>query len=426
MSKRKREIIPLLPLGNLNLDTATLITNHLHFGSIVNLLSTSMKNNLFFRPLLDLRIAACMVHAKRKEVRFLVEHNPDLLFKKEQKITDPRGRTFFNVSVYQLMVILRDKKMTELIMPLIPDRLQPLRQEQFEEISFGGADLVRLNFNPLTENDFNRIREFKTQIATSQKLENVMFTLLENPDGLLYYQDDNGVDHFYYANCEKQLIRELTSNLERKTPDYIKFKKILENFELNSSRRSTNDEHKFIEKTFGVLLMRKGIHFEYKGIGYQDNCSGFLLINALRTRYRISEEVLNNGNYLLADAYWKSTIGERQGDVIWLLEALCDPTRPQNKNKPTPPFTIKRNGVDVKVFINGELDKDLGKRYAIFNGGENLRYYNGQPWGLAGCAGIRGNDLLFLNKLVQEAKKTVIEMQQPENLYSSECQSSKI
>ncbi|MBA2710945.1 MAG: hypothetical protein H0U57_10170 [Tatlockia sp.] len=425
MSKRKSEITPLLPLGNLNLDTATLITEHLHFGSIVNLSSTSKNNNLFFRPLLEGRVATCMVHAKSREVCYLVKHNPDLLFKKEQKITDPRGRTYFNLSVYQLMIMLRDKKMTELIMPLIPARLQSLRQEQFEEISFGGADLVRLNFNPLIANDFNRVREFKTQIETSLNPENVTFPLLENLDGLLYYQDDNGIEHFYYANCENKSIRELTSNLERKNPDFIQFKKTLENFELNSSRRSTNDEHQFIEKTFGVLLRRKGIHFEYEGIGYQDNCSGFLLINALRTSYRLSEAALNNGNYLIADAYWKNTVGKRQGDVIWLLEALCELKRPQNKNNPTPPFTIKRNGVDVTVFINGELNKDLGSRYAIFNGGNQLRYYDGQPWGLAGCAGVRGNDLLFVNKLVEEAKKTVIEMQQPENRCSSECQSFK-
>ena len=126
--------------------------------------------------------------------------NPELYFKKGQ-VTDPSGTTYYNVSAYQLVKFLCDADMDERIRSLIPETIrvrrgtkdidldtQAIMEQQYAQIGCGGADLVKMDRDPTTL-DFEEIMRFKTTYTVNGVPTAVSFPLLENPDGIIYYQN---------------------------------------------------------------------------------------------------------------------------------------------------------------------------------------------------------------------------------------------
>ncbi|MFT4058586.1 MAG: hypothetical protein QM652_03460 [Legionella sp.] len=157
-----------------------------------------------------------MVQGDLATLKFIAGRNLEALFQKGT-ITDPRERTFYDVSAWQLILFLCDVGMKQQLMPLIPEQFKAIAQNQTKELGFGGADLIKLSRDPhaVASEDFKGITQFK-QIVTlySGSRKEITVPLLENVDGLFYYQHENKEIHFYYANRDTKTIRPLEANIK--------------------------------------------------------------------------------------------------------------------------------------------------------------------------------------------------------------------
>ena len=95
--------------------------------------------------------------------------------------------------------------MKDQIVPFIPKHLDALRQAQEEAMGIGGNDLIKLDRDPseVAGEDFKGITEFKTTYTLFDGTQHtVTFPLMENPEGIVCYQDAKKVTPF--LPCQSQ------------------------------------------------------------------------------------------------------------------------------------------------------------------------------------------------------------------------------
>ena len=80
------------------------------------------------------------------------------------------------------------------------------RRKQYAEIDSGGAGLVKLNRDPITE--FEDLTRFKTHfLLWQQEPIEVELPLLENQDGIIFYKNpDSRLEYVYYVNQTKKTV----------------------------------------------------------------------------------------------------------------------------------------------------------------------------------------------------------------------------
>lgn len=431
-SKEEKALIPKYSsniFGHLDHDVAGAIANHLPVKELLNLMFASIMTYNLFRPKLNMLLAfrarVCVVQGDADNLALIAKHKPAVLFDKGQ-VTDPRGRIFSHVSAYQLLIFLCDKNMKDKIKRLIPANLTTIRQAQEAEVDKGGVDLIKLDFDPLLmkEQNFKSITEFKTAYTLFDGTQQeVNFSLLENPDGIIYYQDDKNVVHFYYANQTTKEIKKLNVclNSEEDAKAWDAFKASFKDMENNAGRRSSDAEHQLIEKTLKCSLQRKGIQYEHNGIRYRDSRSTFRLINAYRIYIRLCDEAEQNDQRDKAHTYWREGVGKAQGEEMWLLQRICE------KGRPFHPFPVNFNdfkreatfynfhsGKEEFVFVDGKLVVGLGSDFALYKAWRA----RARAVQAAGAAMV---DLIAAWRFIEDAKANIIELEQvPEpNLQAS-------
>ncbi|HAT9776951.1 TPA: hypothetical protein JBD69_13170, partial [Legionella pneumophila subsp. pneumophila] len=324
---------------------------------VLNLIYSSITTHNLFKPYLEpMKARACVVQGDLATLKLIAERNPEALFQKGN-ITDPRERTFYNVSAWQLIHFLCDADMKNQLMPLIPEQLKSIAQKQMKELGSGGADLIKLSRDPqaVAFEDFKGLTQFKqTFTLYDGSRKEVTFPLLENVDGIFYYQDENKEVHFYYANRETKTIMPLEANIKSDEDKqlFAAFKASFDAMENNSSRRSSDAEHQLIAKLFPCQLHRQGVHYEHHGVSYQDSRTSFNLINAYRKNIRLYDEAAQNNEWEKAHADWREGVGIAQGAEMWLLERICEEGRPFH---PLPAeFRDFKRGI---TFYNWNTDK---------------------------------------------------------------------
>ncbi len=198
----------------LNEDVVREIASHSSVNHIVNLMSVSKTTYHLFRPslipLLAMKALTCVVQGNPDGLAHIAKHKPEALFEKG-RVIDLRGRIFYSISAYQLTIFLCDAGMKKTIAPLIPERLNEIRQKQYAELGSGGADLIKLSFDQLeaAEDDFDSILTFKTIYNIDDDTQKeVTFPLFENMNAIICVQFDSKFS-LYYANRETEEIRQI-------------------------------------------------------------------------------------------------------------------------------------------------------------------------------------------------------------------------
>lgn len=391
---------------------AGIIAGYLPMNDFLKLIRTNKGNHALFRPhLLSQKARACVVQGDVDTLIIVAQKDPNALFQKGTT-TDPRGRRFYNASAYQLIHFLCDVDMKQRLLPYIPATFKTERNDQVKELGRGGADLVKLDRSPLSLDKklFNGLRQFKQRFNIFDGTPRVAtFPLLENVDGIIYYEDENAKAHFYFVRRESGAITLLEPNLTSQKNKQLLDALIasFEPMEMNSSRRSSDEEHQWIETLFGGTLHREGIHYEYRRKYYQDSRTPFHLINAYRKSARLFEEASQNKRWDKADKSWCEEVGLAQGEEMWVLLCICAENLPFY---PSPPdFNGFKRGfvyydsitnIAQKFFSAGKLISDLGSDFALCKDSEHFGMDHAGSGGPA--------DLVVVNRLIEDAKATIL------------------
>lgn len=392
-------------------DVVGVIASHLSVTDELNVMRSSITTHNLFKPNLNaIKARNCVVQGDLDTLKLIAQRNLSALFQKGHT-TDPRERTFYNASAYQLIQILCDVDMKNYTTPLITDEYKTIRQLQFDEMGSGGADLIKLDRDPLVVayECFKGLTEFKQTFTLSDgTVKELTFPLLENVDGIIFYQDANKEVHFYYVNRETKEINPLEpcfTSEEDKTL-FAAFKASFESMENNSGRRSSDAEHQLIKKLMQIQLHRQGIHYEHQGIRYRDSCTAFNLIHAYRKSIRLYDEAEQNNQYEKAHTYWCEGVGKAQGEEMWLLQRICEENRPFH---PLPEhFKEFKRAVtfydwmaDKKEsgFAVGKLVVGLGSDSALYKG-----WCDNPVWASFSSAYVSMMDLIAVCQLVEDAK----------------------
>ena len=411
--KLSKSIPKSTPINKLCQDEIGVVGTYLSLQDMGRLARSSRQFNNFFQSTLDTAqvvqlLLAAVVRGNPQE---LVNANSGLLFKTGQ-ITAPDGVIFYDVSPYQLMIFFRDRDMMSRVMPFISTAYESICRKQYAAIDRGGADLVKLDKDPIVlveEGKFNEITQFEATYTIHNQLNEIVFHLLENPDGILYYQDETQKIHFYYANRDKQTVIEIEpeihSNQEQAALEA--FKASFTNMEKNSSRRSNNLEHQLIASTMRHKLTRCGIRYERAGVHYRDSQVDFnRLLNAYRKCIRLYREQQWN----VADAIWRHEVGSAQREVMWLLQRLCEKGRPFY---PLPDFQTSsfRRGLSFFNFVMRKEESVLNQKGLVAAGlGSNFALYkDAMGWGAEAARRMLGrplpeSDLVAISRLIEWAK----------------------
>ena len=80
-----------------------------------------------------------------------------------------------SISAYQLFTFLCDERLESAILPLIPQKMESIRQRQYDELGRGGADLIRLDKNPESIKDFQTFKAFQTTFVTNEGENPLLF-----------------------------------------------------------------------------------------------------------------------------------------------------------------------------------------------------------------------------------------------------------
>jgi hypothetical protein len=387
-----------------------LIARHLHINDIITMTRLSITtHNLFKADVFAKKAMACVVRGDVATLQLIAKNTPKALFKKGV-ITDPRGRIFYDVSAYQLIHFLCDVNMKKQIMPLIPAELELERQAQIAELGQGGADLIKLARDPrvIASEGFSGFTQYKqTFPIVNGGHQEIIFTLLENPDGIIYYQDENKETHLYYINRITQTLVELDQNLKSKEEiDALNaFKASFDRMEQNSARRTSDLDHQLINRLFSHMLHRQGIRYQYNKVQYRDSRTPFNLINAYRTSIRLYSEAQDD----ISHQYWRTGVGQAQGEEMWLLQRICE------KDCRFYPFQADvdkfQRGVtfvdlsftqERSVVLGETIVIGLGSEFALYKGRLSFaRSARGDGWVSAPTAVM---DLIAINRLVEESK----------------------
>lgn len=420
MARSKQEPIPNI-FNLLNGDEATKIAFCSEIVDLLNLMNASKTTLNLFKPHLDKRVALeaklCVVQGNVQRLLLIAQHKPQCLFIKGQ-VSAPRGRTFSNVSAYQLILFLCDKNMRNQLIPLIPAPFMKLRQQQCADLGHGGSDLVKLTKNPLSL-DFQKVTHFKTTYRLSDNSPyKLTFPLLENADGIIYYQDESKTVHFYYADRETKQITELEphcSTVEEKRL-FEAFKASFDAMENNSGRRSSDAEHLLITNVLGRKLQRQGIHYEFQGIRYRDSHTSFNLLNAYRKCIRLCDAAKKSQDWTEANTSWCKDVGGAQGEEMWLLQRICEKNLPLdplpkdfNKFLRDSVFYSVASNQSEAIFSQGELIAGLGSEFALYKGCMGVAR---QLRDLDNELVVKPFDLIAVFRYVKDAKKNIPQLSQ--------------
>lgn len=390
------------------------VSKYLSFKDLAKLTSGSKANQTLFSPLLAdvksvLPLLKAVVEANPAALKTLLASNPQLLFKKGE-VTDPAGQRYYNVSPYQLMTFLADSQMKRQIMalvePVMDETMQQTRLAQYAEIDCGGADLIKMDRDPvlLPFEDIQRYHyQYFNRYTESTSPEGFTLPLLENPDGIIYYKDPNGFAHLYYADQAKKSVTEVEYKVKSEAEseaEQVALDEFLESFndmEDNSSCRSSNKVHNLIAKMLchpetkqPIVLFRKGIQYDdVKGerfCDYRIDFNRYYNTNrkALRLNAANQEEE--------GDKAWLE-LGERQKERLCRLQLICQkglffsplPDLRNVINLRTFDFTLDfsvysitnasnpyphpgKDGVKPKVFVDGHFTAGLGSRFTLYKG----------------------------------------------------------
>ena len=385
----------------------------------------------FFQSTLDeLSVLNDVMTGNLESLIAVVRTNPELLFIKSDRITDPAGQIFYNVSPYEMMLFLCDDDMLNQVVRVV----SALREKFGKEIKTihaslqqGGADLIKLDRDPRLLNVEDILR-FRTSYTLSDgTIKEVTFPLLENPDGVLYYKDEHNQEHWFYANQATRTIEpiELAPRLTDKQKDaYEQLVTSMNAMEPMSARRSSNDEHQFIANHMcslkntrtmtPVQLVRFGMTYIQDGIRYRDTRYDF---NRYTNAYRKCIGLYAQRLWLEGDRIWQRELGHVQKEVMWLLQRYCE------ENRPFYPLSIHyksepfRRGFKFENWVggNGRVDDiynaNTGDFYVGF--GSNFGLYkaldesSGAPRERGGAAAV---DLAAVTRLVEDAKTNVVEL----------------
>lgn len=420
--------------NTLNKDAARIVARYKSYMSIQEikeLAHTTKSNYQFFQPILNNAKQAhplliAVVEANPVELVRLVRANPELLFQKGQ-VKDPAGQRFYNVSPYQLMTFLGDASMKQEIMPLVmpmTKNMEKIRSTQYEEIDSGGPDLVKMAEDP-TRLDFDALLHHK---ETHHPYEGLIpeipqihatFPLLENPDGLLYYKEpgDAGNVHLYYANRTTQTVEEVYPASLSKT-DKAALNDLLtsmDSMETNSSKRSSNEEHRLIASVLRHPNSNRPLFLHRKGIQY-DDCEGVRYCD-----YRIDFNRYYNTNKqcirFFTELNWPEggrswiELGQRQREVMWRLQFVLSTSPFYNRD-----FTFyneNTNEVDV-IFDAGGLAPGLGSEFTVDRGELHVGSLAFLLW--SSGERVKGHMLEVCN-MVEDAKSAVAESKPEQDWY---------
>lgn len=359
----------------------------------------------------------------------LVQEDPLRLFKKGQ-IKDPAGRVFYNVSAYQMMKYLCDDDMIAQVMPHVPEKItnehglqidfKAIQTEQDQNLQRGGADLIKLNFDPTNQADFDNILQHTETYTINAQTHPVTFSLMENPDAILYYKDTDGNPHWYYANRETQTIEciEPQSKTEKEAELFANLKQSIDAMENNSARRSSDVEHNIIKKSMQKNLIRNGIKFEHNDKCFCDTHHDF---NRFYNAYRKCLRLYEQGNLGEGSTVWCKEIGRAQKEVMWLLQRYCEENKPFF---PLPYFKSSpfRRSLQIQnisnnsredIYSSGRFVANFGFSFAIYKTSGEIACADGERamWHIHGGF-VRQQlkiDLVAINRLIEDAKANVIE-----------------
>ena len=439
------------------------VAKRLSVKDLGKLAISSKSNHAFFGFHRDLlRSLEVIVEGNPNTLKALLIKNPELLFTKFD-VEDPAGQQFFEVSPFQLMIFLTDDRMfkemmaIESIRTLIHTQLEEEQEDkakgvelyqsqytaQIAELTGGGADIVKLRFDPLAPtnpDDPSSIPAFEAILGTREQFDiwgdgsetpPADFPLLENPDGILFYQNPV-IDEvkWYYADKEKRTIQEITFNAAAVTAleteeekakvvaFFNQFKQSCKDMETNSSWRSSMEKHELIKKYLCPLIKpQKGIEYtSVGGVRYRDTRFPFNdYYNKARQCFRFY--AARNGG--AANKAWLE-LGNEQKKLVWRLQFLCQgnlPFYPLPENFLT---DRKPNKRELKLYGGAPIfsrasgfHSGLGSDFTIYKGGHAAGWGTPAgrepPWG-AGGGRASGLDLIALAGLSEDAKRNIVRL----------------
>lgn len=399
---------------NANKDTANAIERYLPTQALANLSQTSRNHFFFYSPHLERRELAekAQYHIVRADLIPLIpliQPNPRVLFEKCEKITGLRGQTYYNASPYQLINFLCDDDMKKQCMALIPEGFSALRDSQYAEVDCGGADLIKIDRDPYeikNELGFKGLTHYKKIYTLFDKTQEITFRLLENTDGIICYQNQ-----LFYVNQEKEILEFLDDSLSPEA--FEQFKTSFADMEDNSGRRSSEEEHKLIEKLFDRSLVRKGILYEQNGIFYRDSYTPFNIVPVYRKYIRLCEEAAQIGNWQEVALFWDEDVRLAQEQEIWILRRICERNKPFYPFKPENFVNFERECVLVNwhkyteepVFVDGLLTE---RNFAFYKGEWSMGRPNDIRFPCVNHLGAAA-DLVAISWLIENAKTNGME-----------------
>lgn len=435
------------PYDALNTDVLKQLDKYLSLKDLAVFSHASKSSYLLFKAKLDNKATLnAVVQGNPDALAIIVRNNPASIFY-QGSVTAPGGQIIYDVSAYQLMTFLCDAAMKRQIMneiqPFMTAELNTLLKKQDALISVGGADLVKINQDPsifANVTEFNPASDLGTGYDLNSNSYKLKYSLLENTDGIIYYQNPAQTVTLYYANQITQTI-ELIDLQKISEQDQNNILAMFSDMEMNSSRRSSNQEHTLILNALNYKLIRKGIQYKCAGVQYCDNRIEFKLINAYRKHIRLIPTnlqgwVSEHATELKRQIHsaWMA-VGHAQRQVIWILQRIYEPASSFNYTPSIYSITTlseqqraminlinPNRKIPTSLLQNNHLDNALGMKFAIFRSKNEGQHSEMRQ------SSIDAHSSKFMleriNLLINDAKKDVRELSEafaPKNNETMTC-----
>lgn len=318
---------------------------------------SAAQGSIFFKKTLTAEdLLSALFMGEEELAKKIVRVHPDLLFTKgtykmpllnqDGTSSNESEQIYHNVTPLQLMLYTGDTEMWEQIFQLIRERLNEIQQD-VRKITRGGPDLVKIDRDP-TKLSVDELRYYYEKDANGkQKIDPlgnpIVYDLLCNPDGIFYREIDNDAQFFKVIvnpDTQEKTVIPLAVPTNIAPEDETAFNQfradISANMPMNSSRRSSDDEHALISRVFGIKLERNGIHYELNGKKYQDTYDGCIrLKNAYRRLFEIYDsphQEIDHAPWHAVDHYWITGVGMAQRfSMVHVIQRFCEIDIPFNR-----------------------------------------------------------------------------------------------
>lgn len=362
----------------------------------------------FFRAALTKEaLLSALFMGEENSAEKIVRAHPDLLFAKgtyKMPLLNQDGTSsteseqiYRDTTPLQLMLYTGDWKMWERIFPLIPKEKLDETLQEMHKITLGGPDLVKIDRAP-TQLSVDELRHYYEKNAKGKQIHNahgnpIVYDLLCNPDGIFYVESNNAVQFYHVAinpETQEKIVRQFVAPTNITAEDEVAFNQfkadIRNNMPMNSSRRSSNDEHALIARVFGIELERHGIHYELNGKQYQDTYDGCI---RLKNAYRRYLEIYNAHRAIgtpwdVVDAVWRNVVGMAQRfSMVHVMQRFCEKNQQfyplKNAN-----YLKGRSFIRTSQFENWitgtkniyplRVNSDVGFDFALYKGGHRTAF----------------------------------------------------